>query len=274
MNINSVDLTNRPQRYVKIDTASGQSAPEFKGQKKKTEAKIRIAAAASSFAGMATVLALITKRQGFSFNPKMLKKVPFKDWAVFKIAKRGQKNQKLLTIEEREIIELASGSVAGGLLGGAVFDRKNMKAKGREALSQIAGNVLIPVAFVGGVSRLYKKFETPIKSFMPSLQTGGKKYLRTLNKFSKNIPAIGMTLASLAAGIITGNKVTNYINEKVLGQKQERRIKSSDFAPHVDDLCLAITLMGAKNSPAASAVARAVPLFLSIPGYQVGKARD
>ena len=149
-----------------------------------------------------------------------------------------------------------------------------MKAKGREALTQLIGNVLIPVGFVGGVSRVYKKYENRIKNVMPQIGLENNKYINFANKFIKNIPAIGLTAGALVAGIWTGSKVTNFINEKFFGQKKERKIKSTDFAPHVDDLCLAVTLMGSKNSPVASSITRVVPLFLSVPGYQVGKAQE
>lgn len=276
MNINTVDL-NRPQRFSQFNTLKSNSlknVPQFEGHKKEAPASIKLGAVLSSVAGMSAALALIAKKQGFPLNLKTIKNTPVKDWAIFKIAKRKEPNRKLLEIEEKEIITLASGSIAGGLLGGAIFDRQNMKAKGREALTQMAGNILIPVGFVGGAGRIYKNYEKQLKSYMPQLVTKGSKTLRITNKLIKSIPAIAITTASLAAGIYTGSKITNMINEKLFGQKKERKIKSSDFAPHVDDLSLAITLMGSKNSPVTSTITRTIPLFLSVPGYQVGKAQE
>ena len=270
MNINTVDL-NRPQRFSQFKQAS---APKFEGQQKEAPAGVKAGAAISSLAGTGVALALIAKRQGFSLNPKVLKNTPVKDWAIFRIANKKDPDRKLLEIEEKEIFALAGGSAAGGLAGGAVFDRKNMKAKFREALTQIVGNVLIPVGFVGGASRIYKKYEPQIKGIMPQIGAGNNKYINFANKFIKNLPAVGITAAALVTGIYTGSKVTNFVNEKFFGQKKERKIKSTDFAPHVDDLCLAVTLMGSKNSPAASTITRVVPLFFSVPGYQVGKAQD
>lgn len=276
MNINTVDL-NRPQRFSQFNSlkqTSYMANPQFAGQKKEAPAGIKAGAAISSLTGMGLTLAAIVKKQGFSLNPKTVKKFPLKDWAIFRIANKKQPDRKLLEIEEKEIISLAAGSVAGGLIGGAIFDKKNMKAKGREALTQLIGNVLIPVGFVGGVSRVYKKYENRIKNVMPQIGLENNKYINFANKFIKNIPAIGLTAGALVAGIWTGSKVTNFINEKFFGQKKERKIKSTDFAPHVDDLCLAVTLMGSKNSPVASSITRVVPLFLSVPGYQVGKAQE
>ena len=262
MSVEAINIINRPQKYM--------AQPM---QTKKEPKALKAKAALSSAIGTGAALALICKRQGLPISPKVLAKTPLKEWPIFKIAKKNKPNQKLLEIEEREIIELASGSVLGGLMGGALFDGDNMKAKLRESLTQILGNVITPVAFVGGASRLYKKYEEPIKNAMPQIKKEGK-IIENINKFMKISPAVGITLAALGSGIYAGSKVTNLINEKFFGQKENRDIKASDFAPHVDDLCLAITLMGAKDSPVASTITRTVPLFLAVPGYQVAKAQE
>lgn len=261
---------NTPQRFNQFQSVESINVPEVpnKGPSK----TIKSAAATGSFIGMSTALAHIAKRQGFSLNPKIIMKTPVKDWAIFKI--KNNNGKAPLMIEEKEILELATGSVAGGWLAGAITDSKNMKAKCREVLTQIAGNVAVPVAFVGATARLYNKYEKQIKSVMPTVKTNGKKSLELLNKFSKGLPAIAMTGVALAAGIKAGSAVTNFINEKLFGQKKHRDIKASDFAPHVDDLCLAITLMGSKDSVVAGSITRSVPLFLTVPGYQVGKAQE
>lgn len=277
MNIDAVNI-NRPQRF-------NTQINDKHHSNKKAPANVKRTAAVSSVIGMSTALAMIAKKQGFSLNPKVIKNTPIKDWAIFKIPRirtfadrTGFRERPPLQIEEKEILALASGSVAGGLVGGAVSDKNNMKAKGREALTQLVGNVLTPVLCVGGIARLYGKYENKIKSFIPTVKTikNGKasKGLTTINKLLKSIPAVTLTGAALAIGIIAGSKVTNLINEKLFNQKKHRDIKTSDFAPHVDDLCLAITLMGSKNSAIASSITRTVPLFLSVPGYQVGKAQE
>ena len=262
MSVEAINIINRPQKYI--------AQPVVKKEKPKA---LKAKAAISSAIGTGLALGLICKRQGLPISPKILAKTPLKEWPIFKIAEKNKPNQKLLEIEEREIIELASGSVLGGLAGGAIFDGDNMKAKLRESLTQILGNVITPVALVGGASRLYKKYEEPIKNAMPQIKKEGK-IIEHVNKFIKVSPAVGITLAALGTGIYAGSKVTNLINEKFFGQKENRDIKASDFAPHVDDLCLAITLMGAKDSPVASTITRTVPLFLAVPGYQVAKAQE
>lgn len=269
MSITAVNF-NTPQRFNQFQSVENLGMPVFKGND--NSKKIKIAAATGSFIGMSTALASIAKRQGFSLNPKVIKNTPIKDWAIFKI--KNNNGKAPLIIEEKEILELATGSVAGGWLAGATTDSKNIKAKCREALTQIAGNVAVPVALVGATARLYNKYEDQLKSVMPQVETHGKKSLKFLNKASKSLPAVAMTGVALAVGIKVGSEVTNFINEKLFGQKKHRNIKASDFAPHVDDLCLAITLMGSKESPIANTITRTVPLFLTIPGYQVGKAQE
>lgn len=270
--VNAIDL-NRPQRFSQFQSQIAVQ-PEFSGKKQRSEKTIKTISALSSLAGMGAVLTLIAHRQGFPVNPRILKDVPLSEWAFFKIAKKGDPSRKLMKIEEGEILGLASGSVAGGLLGGAFVDRDNMQGKFREAITQMLGNVMVPVACVGGISRLYGKYETVIKDAMPQFKNAESAFTKGVNKFIKVLPAVGLTFAALGAGIFAGSKVTNFINERFFGQKKERKIKTTDFAPHVDDLCLAITLMGAKNSPVASTITRTVPLFLSVPGYQVGKAKN
>lgn len=229
---------------------------------------------AASALGVGTAYALIAKKQGFSLSPKKIYQTPIKDWAIFKLYQKNDPNRKLIELEEKEILALAGSSVAGGFAGGAIFDdKKNIKAKARESLNQILGNVLIPVLCVGGVSRLYGKYKTQIINRVPQLKETGKSAIKTVNRALRYMPSILMTGAGLGIGIIAGNKVSNFINEKLYNRKVERDIKATDFAPHVDDLSMAVTLM-AKKSPISTAITNTVPLFLCVPGIQTGMAEE
>ncbi len=270
MKINSINnFSNNNQTFFNHNKSSGE-----KSTSKNESSVLKTGVLISSAIGSGIALAAIAKRQGFSLSPKKIKNTPIKDFAIFRIGDKNNPQKKLMEIEEKEILTLAAGSILGGLAGGAAIDSKNMKAKYREALTQAVGNVLIPVGFVGTVSRIYKHYEQAIQNIMPQIKSEKNVFIKNVNKLLKNIPAIGLTTSALIAGIYTGSKTTNYINEKFFGQKHERKIKSTDFAPHVDDLCLAVTLMGSKNSPIASTITRTVPLFLTVPGYQVGKAQE
>ncbi len=241
--------------------------------------KLKSQVLGTTMAGVGTALGFIAKKQGFSINPSKIAQTPMKDWAIFKIYNKKKPHRKLLELEEKEILTLAGGSVVGGLAGGIAFDKKhNRKAKFREAVNQMLGNVLVPVACVGGVSRLYDKYKKPILSKVPQINTNNltKNKLKTakfINKFLKIIPSAGLTLAALGIGIIAGNKVSNFINEKVYHKKVDRKIKGTDFAPHVDDLSMAVTLM-ADKSVLSTAITRTVPAFLCVPGFQTGIAKE
>ena len=247
--------------------------------------------------GVSTALALIAKKQGFSLKPKDIANSKVKDWAIFRIYNKKHPDKKVLEFEEPEILTMAAGSVAGGLVGGALFDdKKHFKSKMRESVNQMLGNVIIPVACVGGASRIYDKYRDKILNIMPQIKysknntlikklanrmspkklnvvnnllSGTVKYT---NKFLKVIPPSGITIAALTTGILAGNRVSNFINEKVFHKKVERKIHGSDFAPHVDDLSMAISLM-ADRSALSSVISRTIPAFLCVPGMEVGTHR-
>lgn len=229
----------------------------------------------SSMAGVGVASALIAKKQGFSLNPKVIFSQNPKNWAMLKIFNKNKPDAKLMEIEEPQILALAAGSAVGGLAGGAVFDdKKYFKGKLRETVNQLLGNVLVPVICVGGVSRLYDKYKRQILSNVP--QASGEvfsKPVKMFNKALKVIPSASMTLAALGVGIVCGNKLSNFINEKIYHKHVDRKIKKTDFAPHVDDLSMAVTLM-ADKSPLSTAITRTVPGFLCVPGYQIGSHRD
>lgn len=240
---------------------------------KNKERKIKAGVVATSALGVATALAHISKRQGFSLNPSRIAKTPIKDWAIFSLYSKNHPDRKLVHLEGAEVIELASASVAGGLIGGLVFDdKKHRKAKYKEAINQLLGNVLAPIGCVSLAGILYQKQEKNILNLVPQIKETGKAS-RFFNAALKAVPGSIATIAALGTGIFVGNKVSNFINEKIYHKKVERNIKPSDFAPHVDDLGVAITLM-AKESPFSSFIQRVVPAFLCVPGYEIGMHRE
>ena len=228
----------------------------------------------SSMGGVGIVSAIIAKRQGFSLNPKVIFSQNPKNWAMLKIFNKKNPDAKLMEIEEKEILALAGGSALGGLTGGAVLDdKKYFKGKLRETVNQLLGNVLVPVICVSGVSHLYDKNKQAILSYVPQAPGFNSKGILYFNKFLKALPSAFLTVAGLGAGIVGGNKLSNFINEKIYHKHVERKIKKTDFAPHVDDLSMAVTLM-ADKSPLSTAITRTVPAFLCVPGYQIGTHRD
>jgi hypothetical protein len=223
----------------------------------------------SSAAGMTPVLAVLAKRKGFSLNPRNIINTPIKDWAIFKYAPKG----KAIKYDAIPIVAVATGSVLGGYAGGVLVDDKSQRrAKKREILNQILGNVIVPVSCVWTGSELYGKFENRLKAAMPQFKKSGK-YTRIANKCLRNLPQAVATIASLCVGIFCGNKVSNYINEQVYKRKVDRNIRATDFAPHVDDLCMATSMMN-KGSNFGDKIGRVIPLALIVPGYQTGIAQE
>lgn len=242
-------------------------------ENKRNEMKLKLGVAATTALTTGTALAHIAKRQGFSLSPSAIRKTPVKDWAVFRLYDKNRPDRKLIELEEKEILELATSSVVGGLAGGLLFDDKQYrKSKIRESVNQLLGNVAVPVACVGLVSRFYKKHKPAILAKIPQVKETGQ-ISRSFNKLLKGIPFSIATVISLGTGIVVGNKVSNLLNEKVFHKKVDRKIKGTDFAPHVDDLGMAVSLM-AEKSKGASFITRIVPAFLCVPGYEVGTHRD
>lgn len=253
--IQQFDIKNNPNYLKQVNINS-------KGDEKK---HLKTGVLVSSAVGTTVALGLICRKQGFKFSNPTCKS--FKESILHKI-----KEYKKIKFEEKEIVTLAGGSVMGGLIGGAIFDKQdNFNSKAYESLSQILGNVCVPVACVGLMTRLYRKHKDSLLKWIPQLteNSGAKKLL---NRVLRAIPPVGLTTLALGTGIIAGNKVSNFINGKISGEKQNRGIKLTDFAPHVDDLCLAITLI-APETAVGTVISRTIPFFLTVPGYQTGKTQ-
>jgi len=256
---------------ITSNSIAGYQNINFKGQnqEKNLTPKKKAVILASAAAGMTPVLAVLAKRKGFSLNPVKILKTPVKDWALFKYAPKD----KAIQFEAPQIISVATGSVAGGFVGGALVDDKsNLKAKKREVLNQILGNVIVPVGCVWAGAEIYNKYSDKLMDAMPQIMSA-KKPAKFLNKCLRAFPNAAFTVGFLAAGIFLGNKVSNLINEKLYHKKVERNIKATDFAPHVDDLCMATSMMN-KDSSFGAKLGRIIPLALLVPGYQTGIAQE
>ncbi|MFI3300862.1 MAG: hypothetical protein R3Y28_05510 [Candidatus Gastranaerophilales bacterium] len=267
MQINSVN--NFHNNYAK------NYKNNFNGQQsdKSTDKKVKAGVKTTTALATGITLGLIAKKQGFSLSPKKIFKTPMKDWAIFKLPNKNKPNDKTLQFEAKEILSLASSSVAGGLAGGIIFDKKeNRKAKIKEGLNQIVGDVAVPLMFVAGPAKAYETFTN--KAFDPNAKESVRNLAQKFktNKFLKIAAPVVVGAVSLGAGIIAGNKTANFINEKIYKEKRERQVKATDFAPHIDDVCLAATLM-AEKSTFSGVVSKLVPFALLVPGFETGLAQ-
>lgn len=240
---------------------------------KRQENLEKLGVAATSALGVASALALISKRQGFSLSPSRIAKTPIKDWAIFKITNKEKNNGNVLDFKAKEILTMGAGSVLGGLIGGTLFNKDtSFKDKCNEAVNQMLGDIAIPLGFVAGPTALYKNFEELAKRETKHVTLQKVSKFIQGNKFLSILCPTVISAVSLGTGIIAGNKTSNYINEKVHGIKVDRKIRITDFAPHIDDVCLVVSLM-AEKGPIPDIISRLVPIALTIAGIETGTAK-
>lgn len=264
INSNFSGLPDYNQRYIQNIRYNFQANDGAKPLSKKQKAIVL----ASAAIGTAPVLVFWAKKSGFSLNLSKIFKTPIKDWALFKY----KPIDKVIEYEAPQILSVATGSVAGGFVGGAIVDKNNIKAKKREVLNQMLGDILVPIGSVFAGAKIFKQYEEKLVNLMPQIAKD-TKWAKIINTVSKNTPNAVATIAPLAVGIIIGNKVSNFINEKLYHKKVDRNIRVTDFAPHVDDLCMSVSMVNS-GSTFASALGRVIPFALLVPGYETGTARE
>lgn len=241
----------------------GESSDNEQNQPPKRSNKLKYGVLLTTLAGVSTALAIMLKTKGYSLNPaKIFTKSP-KEWGIFNAVYDGEKHEV-----EKLVGGLAVGSVAGGLVGGKLFDKKeNMKAKYRESIIQLVGNVATPLACVSLGMRGFKKIEPKVLKWLQGSRT------KPLNNVVKGIPSVLATTASLIGGILLGNKVGNTINKNVFKCDDNRKIKVADMSPHIDDLCLSLSLVAAQ-SKIGPYVTRVIPAALMVAGFSTGIAQE
>lgn len=262
---NSRYFLNTPRCVNKNSSSFTHSYLEHEDLQPKQKAVIL----GTSALGMALPLAFFSKRAGFSLNPVKILKTPIKNWALLKY----KPVNKVLDYGAVPIVSMATGSVAGGYAGGMLVDKEHSRAKKREVLSQLLGDVIVPITCVWAGAKAFKYYEKTLQKIMPKFADETKTVKKVLNTISENIPNAVATLGSLGVGIIAGNKVSNEINERLYNKKVERGIKATDFAPHVDDLCMSISMVN-EGSTFGTMLGRVIPLALLVPGYETGTARE
>src|SRR5574344_670007 len=249
MKVSNISFTSN--NYPFPQKVSTETAFKHKIRNDGASDKVKTGVFFTTLAGVGIALAGIAKHQGFSLNLKKILNTPIKNSALAK-----------MKYEEKEIITLSIGSIAGGLVGGRIFDdKKHFKAKCRESVVQMLGNIMMPLICVGGGVRIYNKTIQPL--------------IKNSGKFANALGKLAVSMITLATGIVLGNKVSNTLNEKVFGIKDDRKIKLKDFSAHIDDMCLAITLvtMNDKNI-VSTAISRIIPAALMVAGYSTGTTQE
>ena len=217
---------------------------EQDGLSKKAKAGVFL----STLTGVSAAMLLVLAKK------KCLKN-PFKGLVSIKYDSEKKEIEKLIST-------LAIGSIGGGLLGGAIFDKENMNAKFKESIIQLIGNVATPLLIVSAGARKFNKVEPNII-----------KRLKLKGKIQK-VPSVLISLGLLFSGLFLGNKIGNIINKKVFNSKdEERKMKITDLSPHIDDVSL-VTALVASESKIGPVVSRFIPIAMLLPGYSTGIAQD
>lgn len=151
---------------------------------------------------------------------------------------------KHCTFDDVPVITIGASSCLGGLAGGCIVDRKNSKAKAKEAVLQMT-NISLPI-----LTTVY------------SAKMG--------SKFGKVAQAVAGT-CGLLVGMVIGNKVANRINEKVFKSGSGRGIQATDFSAHFDDFCVALKQI--VDNKGTHLISRFVPFALMVAGNEVGNAK-
>lgn len=236
-------VSNQPANGV-----SNGSAFKVYDKQQQTSTKVTVGVFFTTLAGVLGAMAIVLKGKGYKASEFL----------------KGLGQAKYDSKKEIPFLVslLAAGSVGGGLIGGAIFDKKeNMQAKYREAIIQMIGNIFTPLLCVAGGMELFEKHALP-------------KIIEKFALKSDKVPKLIASAACLLTGIIAGNKVGNYINKKAFRVDDERKLKLSDMSPHIDDTCLAIALVAPENNTIGNVITRFIPAALMVSGFSTGVAQE
>lgn len=197
----------------------------------------RLKVAACTALGVGTSLAILAKNaktpQGKSYSLN-----PFK---MFKNIKKSYLAN--VKFEMKEVISIGAGTCFGGLFGGYLIDKNkdNREAKRREAVMQF-GNISIPIATVHYCSKLTEKY----------------------GKVAQAVGSVG----GIFAGVFLANFLMNKLSNRLFDNKNERGVKATDFAAHLDDAIVAAGYIS--DAPLVQKIGRLVPVALMVAGNEVG----
>ena len=255
---------NKPISLPKQDRDT-QQYPQCQAQPKQNpnDKILKPAVLLSAIAGVLVAVSSIAKHQGINLF-KGNKPINFLKPSTWKLAQPKY--------EWTDIIKIGSGSIAGGLVAGIALDKENKKAKLREALQQIIGNIAIPVGLTTVGAYLSEKYLNKDKIKMPQLKSQTKSSQK-INQIIEGLPKFTATLGALAVGIVLGNWVANKISHKIFDTQDKRHIEPGDFSGHIDDLCLASVLVAPENK--FSQIAGSfIPAALLVAGFQSGTKKN
>ena len=242
------NINNFNSLYGKPNTAFKNFTPFFDILHKKScnndfkyednEKKVKIGVTSVAILATLGVLYGITRKKGIN---------PFKNFKLFK-----------QEIEPLDMLKITGVTVPASLATGILLDKnkENTKPKIREGISQMIGNLLIPIYLIDKVC----KFKDSLNG-----KTLKNPIMKLLSKTHKSI-YVGVTLVG---GLMIGNKVANGINSVIFSEHKQRPLKSKDFAVHFDDICFATSLIF-KGNKLGTFANRLIPATLLLSAYETG----
>ena len=229
---------------IQTDPGIKSFSNNYNNFKRQNKLSNQLASAVGTTAGVLTSMAYVAKGKGIKTN------------GLLKNPKRAFKVFKNVEFNGKDVITIASSSVAGGLLGGVITDSNNTKSKLKETIVQLLGNYAIPTAFVSGGVKLNKLLNYKF-NFPP---------VTKLIKF-------GFGMVSLIAGVMVGNRVSNKVTSAIFKEDDKRKLNWKDWAEQVDNVCL-VTSLAANGTNLAKTASKVIPFALLLPGYSVGVSKD
>ncbi|MBR6163448.1 hypothetical protein IKQ26_06135 [bacterium] len=175
---------------------------------------------------------------------------------LYKAAKGGNFQLSKFHYSDKQLILIGAGSVLGGLIGGSISDKENMKYKYKEGLHQFFGNILAPI----GVLTVSEKI------------LDATKVLTKVKQPYSTIIKSAATIGSLVLGMHLGNSLVSKFTDKLFHEKDNHKIKIEDYSVHTDDLCMAISHIG-KGSLISRIAVHCLPFAFLLSGYKTGAAK-
>ena len=224
-----------PSIYVCSDLANKPAFGHSRKKENDMTTKEKLIIASTTAAGVVGALAVLSKLEGNTLNPKKFKKL--KDSYIAKTK-----------FFAKDVISMGAGSCVGGLIGGYIVDKdkENRQAKNREALLQM-GNITIPILTVDLL-------------------------VETIFKNAKAVTKAIAGLGGVVIGVYLANFVMNKINDKIFGKEDRRGVKPSDYMAHVDDVVCAANYIS-KDNQIVHNIGRVIPLALMVAGNEIGRKR-
>ena len=188
---------------------------------------------------------------------------------IYSLAKKKNPvvSLKNLTYDEKDILMIGAGSIAGGLTAGLASDKneKNKTPKLREASLQFFGSLACPLGILAVANHVLDKS----KFELPKIQ-GTSKAVNIANTVIAALPKIAVTIGSLVSGMHIGNKIMNKVKNTIFKQQEHREVHASDYLVHADDICVAASLL-LKDSKSISAItSKALPASFILAGVKTG----